>query len=84
MGLNSLSLLVSCRIMRLPLLFAVIAHVGAMQGVERSALGLVSKKLNWKTSIMNEHDKHSHDIEQRRFNGEILAYVTPWNGHGWV
>lgn len=64
------------------MLVFVAVHVCGMKGVERSALGLVSRKLNWKTSIVHEHDKHSHDIDQRRFNGEILAFVTPWNAHG--
>ena len=41
---------------------AAVAGLGdsaaALRGVDRSALSLVSQKLNWKTSIVNEHDKH--------------------------
>jgi len=67
---------------------AAVAGLGdsaaAMRGVDRSALSLVSQKLNWKTSIVNEHDKHSHDVDERHFGGEALAFVTPWNNHGYA
>jgi len=54
----------------------------AMTGTDRSALSLVTQKMTWKRSVVNEHDRHSHDVDVRHFAGETLAYVTPWNSHG--
>jgi len=45
--------------------------------------GLVLKKPKIK-DILNEHSQYfERDREIKHFQGEVLAYVTPWNNHGY-
>jgi len=45
--------------------------------------GLVTKKPRIK-DIIKEHSQYfDRDREMKNFEGEILAYVTPWNNHGY-
>ncbi|ETV98329.1 hypothetical protein, variant 1 [Aphanomyces invadans] len=34
-------------------------------------------------SILQEEKRHSSDVDTKRFAGETLGYVTPWNNHGY-
>ncbi|XP_062507525.1 chitinase domain-containing protein 1-like isoform X2 [Corticium candelabrum] len=44
---------------------------------------LVTDKAKYK-DILNEYQRYFEDgTNIRNFNGELLAYVTPWNGHGY-
>ncbi len=47
-----------------------------------TARGLV-RKLPTVASILAEHDKTFTDTVTRKFDGESLVYVTPWNSKGY-
>ncbi|XP_022687170.1 chitinase domain-containing protein 1-like isoform X2 [Varroa jacobsoni] len=45
--------------------------------------GLVTEKVTWK-SIVKYRNAYSTSLAQHRnFSGDVLAYVTPWNNHGY-
>ena len=41
--------------------------------------GLVSPSVSF-GDVLTEHNQHGTDVDTKRFPGETLAYVTPWNG----
>jgi len=43
---------------------------------------LVTEKVTY-SSILREHQKYSQNVTHKNFNNDVLAYVTPWNNHGY-
>jgi chitinase domain-containing protein 1 len=71
--------------MRAALAVLLLATLGShgLQHVERSARTLAkSSKMTWE-SVASQHDQVCANTSDRAFAGEVLAYVTPWNAHGY-
>ena len=47
------------------------------------AKGLVTTKINSKNEILDHFASYYQDVKFRNFDGTVLGYVTPWNGHGY-
>ncbi|MED6180149.1 hypothetical protein PIB30_007660 [Stylosanthes scabra] len=44
--------------------------------------GLVTEDVNYR-DILSENSKVSQNISQRHYTYPVLAYITPWNSHGY-
>ena len=61
------------------MLFCVVNEVDAKKGQNVIERGLVSDNEIYSREILKEHKKYSkEEINVKRFNGDTLAYVTPW------
>jgi len=44
---------------------------------------LVTTNLRRPSEVVLNHDKYYRDTKSKIFDGHVLGYITPWNGHGY-